>query len=273
MSSTAGPVPLLRSQSPSMAFDPNQIVRGGFRLEITPLGRRMMIAYAVLWLLGFITAVIPALWVDLMEGPKGFEVASPTPLRMVLAPSPETFRPWQIVTAPFVSPVLPSLVLGFLGFVFFAAPVERMLGRRGFLHLWFVASIGGAAVGWLISFVMPGPALFGGMAPAVVAVMVVCCMMTPEAIVPFLILIPVKMRYIALGVVTILVIQALGINPSGPTGGYTIGGLIVGYFWWRSGLDLDPRESLRRRRARKNLRLAVDRAIQPEEPDDEPIYH
>lgn len=256
-----------------MAFDPNQIVRGGFRLEVTPLGRRMMIAYAVIWLLGFVTAVIPALWVDLMVGPKGFEVASSMPIRQALALQPDLFRPWQLITAPFVSPVLPSLVLGFLGFVFFAAPVERMLGRRAFLQLWFVASIGGALAGWLVSFVMPGPATLGGMAPAIAAVIVVCCMMTPEAIVPFLILIPVKMRYIALGVVTILVIQSLGINPDRPTGGYTLGGLILGYSWWRSGMDLDPRESLRRRRARKTLRLAVDRAIAPEEPDDEPLFH
>jgi len=257
-----------------MAFDPNQIVRGGFRLEITPLGRRMMIAYAVLWAIGFLCQIVPALWIPVMVGPEGFEVPTPTSLRALLALTPgDSFGAWQLLSAPFVHVTLSSLVVGFLGFVFFAAPVERMLGQRGFLQLWVVASLGGALAAWLISYVMPGPPSYSGMGPAIVATIIVCCMMTPEAVVPLLIVIPAKMRYIAFGVAALIGIQALGINPRGPTGGYTFGGMLAGYFWWRSGLDLDPRETLRRRRARANLRVAVDRAIQPEEEDDEPLFH
>jgi membrane associated rhomboid family serine protease len=255
-------------------FDPNQIVRGGFRLEITPLGWRMMGVYTLVWFLLFVNHLLPSTWVALMVGPEGLEVSTRTSLRTLLSLSADgmQFHVWQLITAPFIQASLSSLVLGFLGFVFFAAPVERMLGRRGFLQLWVVASLGAALAGWLVSFVIPGPSSFFGMAPAVVTLVVVCCMMTPEAVVPFLILIPLKMRYIALAAITIVVIRALGINPDGATGGYTLGGVIAGWLWWRSGYDLDPRESLRRRRARKNLRLAVDRAIAPA-PDDDPIFH
>ncbi len=199
-----------------MALDASQIPRGGFRLEITPLGRRMLVAYAVVWAVLWITAILRVAWIPMPVGPAGFEVATPTPLRDLLTLTPgDRFGAWQLLSAPFVSATFSSLALGTLGFVFFAAPVERMLGRRGFLQLWFVASIGGALAAWLGSFAFTvGPASFFGMAPAVVATMVVCCMMTPEAVVPFLIVLPVKMRLFAVGIVVLVVISALGINAS-----------------------------------------------------------
>ena len=186
-----------------------------------------------------------------------------------------TFQPWQLITGPLFYPPqggFPALMLSFLGFVFFAAPVERMLGRRTFLQLWLVASIGAVVFGLLLSSILPSPAFFG-FAPAVFAVMVVHCMMTPEASVPFHLIftvLHVRMKWIAAAIASLVVLRMLGLMGGGPSGAYSLAGLVCGYLWWRSGGDLNPRRMLLRRRARANLRVAVDRAIGG---DDEPIFH
>lgn len=185
------------------------------------------------------------------------------------------FHWWQLVSGPlFYPPVggFPVLMLSFLGFVFFAAPVERLLGLRSFSQLWLVASLGGAVIGIGLSALLPSPVGFG-FAPAVFAVMVVHCMMTPGAAVPFHLIftvVHVRMKWIAAAIAGFVLLRTLGLMGGGPAGAYSLAGMVCGYFWWRSGADLDPRRTRLRRRARANLRLAVDRATQP--PDGK-IFH
>jgi len=185
-------------------------------------------------------------------------------------------EPWQVVTGPlFYPPVggFPALMLSFLGFVFFAAPVERMLGRRSFLQLWLVASLGAAIFGVLLSALLPSPVVYG-FAPAVFAVMVVHCMMTPEGSVPFHLIftvLHVRMKWIAAAIAALVVLRTLGLVGGGPSGAYSLAGLVTGYLWWRGGGDLNPRRMILRRRARANLRVAVDRALDGS--DDEPVFH
>jgi len=191
------------------------------------------------------------------------------------ADDPVGFRWWQLISGPlFYPPVggFPVLMLSFLGFIFFAAPVERMLGIRAFSQLWLVSSFGGAAVGLLLSAFLPSPAGFG-FAPSVFAVMVVHCMMTPGAAVPFHLIftvVHVRMKWIAAAIAGLVLLRTLGLMGGGPAGAYSLAGMICGYFWWRSGADLDPRRMRLRRRARANLRLAVDRATQA---PDEKTFH
>lgn len=191
------------------------------------------------------------------------------------AADPVGFRPWQLITGPLFYPPsggFPALMLGFLGFIFFAAPVERMLGGRAFFQLWFVASLGAAVLGLLLSALLPSPAAFG-FAPAVFAVMVVHCMMTPEASVPFHLIftvVHVRMKWIAAAIAGVVLLRTLGLMGGGPSGAYSLAGLACGYFWWRAGADLDPRRMRLRRRARANLRVAVDRATQA---PDEQTFH
>jgi membrane associated rhomboid family serine protease len=188
---------------------------------------------------------------------------------------PVGFRPWQLITGPLLYPPsggFPALMLGFLGFIFFAAPVERMLGVRSFFQLWLVASLSGAVLGLLLSAILPSPVAFG-FAPAVFSVMVVHCMMTPEASVPFHLIftvVHVRMKWIAATIAGLVLLRTLGLMGGGPSGAYSLAGMIGGYLWWRSGADLDPRRMRLRRRARANLRLAVDRATQG---PDEQTFH
>jgi membrane associated rhomboid family serine protease len=271
--------------------NPQTLAQGGFRLEITRAGWWLVGIYGLLWLVlyGFThwtPGEMSEVVVTRMLGPAGFEVSTSTRFEMweilVLQPigaastgdSPG-FLPFQLLTAPLIypPPAFSSLLIGCLGFMFFAAPVERLLGLRGFLALWAVSCAGAVTSGLLVGLAIGAPVHFG-FAPAVLAVMLVHCMMTPEAQVPFFIVLPVKMKWVALGIVAVVVVRTLGLTGGGVGGGYELGGMAAGYFWWRSGAELDPRSWLRRRRARRNLRLAVDRAIQPaDEEDDEPIFH
>ena len=261
--------------------------RGGFKLEITRAGWWLLGVYLAIWVvLTAVTLLLPTeVRVDLMLGPPGQEVSTPTTFQLfdllalwpigseAMGNSPG-FRWWQLFTAPLVAPPLQpqGLLLASMGFIFFAAPVERLLGVRGFLQLWVVAAAGAAVGGLAIGLVLPSPA-FTGPAPSVLAVIAVCCMMTPEARVPFLVVLPVKMKWVAAGVAAWVLIQALGVKGNPQAGAWSLCGMAAGFFFWRSGGDLDPRKALRRRKARKNLRLAVDRAVQGDEQDDGPIYH
>jgi 4-hydroxybenzoate polyprenyltransferase len=108
----------------------------------------------------------------------------------------------------------------------------------------------------------------------VLAVMLVHCLMTPEASVPFFFVLHVKLKWLAVGIGTVVAIRALGVMGGAGAGGYELGGAVAGYLFWRSGADLDPRRLFRRRRARRNLRLAVDHLVETAgDDDDEPVFH
>lgn len=262
--------------------------RGGFKLEITRMGWWLLGFFTLAWVLItaefiFLSTMVP---LDLMIGPPGREVPTPTsfllydllslqPLGSEALGAGPGFHWWQLITAPLVYPPLvpQPLLLAILGFVFCAAPVERMLGVRGFLQLWLVAAVGATVGGLAVALVLPSPP-FSGITPSVLAVAIVCCMMTPEAKVPFLVVLPVRMKWVAAGLTAWTLVLALGLTGKPEAGAYSLCGMAAGYFFWRSGGDLDPRRWLRRRQARRNLRLAVDRAVdENSEQDDGPIYH
>ncbi len=267
----------------------------GFRLEITRAGWIIMGVYGLLWLALFaFTYWTPAgtSRVTVMMGPGGefdvptrFELADLLVLQQAasdeLGTTPD-FRWWQLLSAPLVyhPSAFGSLLLGCLGLMFFAAPVERLLGVGGLLQLWFVSCLGGAVGALVLGLVFPVPPA-SGFAPAMLAIMLVHCMMTPEATVPFFFVLHVKLKWVALGIAALVVLRALAVVGQGlisPEGRvyflpYELAGAAAGYFFWRSGASLDPRRLFRRRRARRNLRLAVDRLVQDAAQDDDPVFH
>ncbi len=264
----------------------------GFRLDLTPFGRKVLALYAGLWvaLLVYLRLLPESLGlprrISVLRGPPGFEVptsfdlASALPLHApgaALLDGPG-FQWWQLVTASFFTPPerFSTLVLCVLGFVFFASPVERFLGKRGFLTLWAVACLGGVAGACLAGPIVHPSQVHYGIAPAVLAVMVVHCLITPNAIVPFFLVLQVRMRWVAIGIAALVGMRALSLTAplgGGPVvGGYEVGGVLAGWLWWQYGRDLDLRKLRRRRRAKDLLRVAVDEALNSE-PDDGPVYH
>lgn|GEM_PF-6488084 len=273
---------------PSQPFDPSA---GAFRYELTPFGKKLLGAYWGLWLLGLAVAFLGSLVgfdgsVALAVGPEGYEV--PTRFRWTelvalqppgggLAGGPG-FRWWQVLTASTVHPYwgLPQLSYATLGFLFFGAPVERLLGQRRFLQIWFVALAGAVLGAALVGPLFRPPLPHLGFGPAVLAIMLIHLMSTPDAFVPFAFVIQVRMRWIAAAVAVLALIAALALNtpliPGTSAGGYGIGGMLAGFLWWRMEGTFDPRRLARRRRAKKLLRVVVDEAL-GEEVDDAPLFH
>lgn len=264
----------------------------GFRLDLSPFGRKLLGLYVGLWagLLVYMNVLPDSLGlprrVNVARGPAGFEVPTSFDLAQALtlhAPASALldgpgFQWWQLVTAPFFTPParLSTLVLCILGFVFFASPVERFLGRRGFLTLWAVSLAGGVLGACLAGPIVHPTQVHYSIAPAVLAVMIVHCLITPNAIVPFFLVLQVRMRWVAVAIAAVVGMRALSLTAplgGGPVvGGYELGGVLAGWLWWQYGRDLDLRKLRRRRRASELLRVAVDDALNPE-PDDGPVFH
>jgi membrane associated rhomboid family serine protease len=269
---------MVLSMAPSPAGIPGS---GSFRLQFTPLGARIAILYGGLWALGLLVSLIPASWAPLLT-PQVDGVA--TPLASLLAlhppgggvPGGPGFRWWQVVTGPLLYPPggLGGYVLGTLGLGFFGATVERFLGRRRFLELWGVATLGALLGAVLFGLIQHPPRAHYGFGAVVLALIVVNCSLTPNAYVNFFMVVPVKLQHIALGVAFIVVARTLGMFvPFGAqpgVGGYELGGLVVGWLFWRYRDQIDPRKAARRRKARRLL-SAVEDTIQGG--SDGSIYH
>ena len=266
---------------------------GTFFLEVTPVGWRLMGGYGLSlfvlsllsWgseyqqrssgdmeqLFGKASAIqsIP-LWQSLLLHPPQSPVA--------MQPDGPGFQLWQIATAPFVYPPgsFGSLAMAFLGFAFFAAGVERFFGSRRFLIFWVVASLGAGFGGFLFGPLLQPHGVHFGCGPAVLATIIVYCMITPEAIVLLFMVVPIRLKWIAAGLGVWVVIRALAMTqPLGSgaaAGGYEAGGVLAGYLWFRYGEAFFERQR-RRRRAGALLKMVLDDVDRAEESSDSTTFH
>ncbi len=266
---------------------------GTFFLEVTPLGWRLMGSYGLVLCILSVSdwwtrhahsrsaaaaeafgELAPQVWAmpfwhNLLLHPPQAPAA--------MNPDGPGFQWWQILTAPFVFPPgsFALLAVSFLGFAFFAAGVERFLGSRRFLLLWLVASIGSGFGAFLFGPLLQPSGVNFGCGPAVVTVIIVYCLMTPEAIVSFFMVVPVKLKWIAICVAAWVVIRGLAMTtPLGAgaaAGGYQVGGILAGFLWWRYGEELI--EKYRRRRRAGALLKSVLEEVEVEKDPNDPTYH
>jgi len=178
---------------------------------------------------------------------------------ILFPPGHPLFHVWQILTHPFLHD--PRSPLGFLitclVFYFFSAPVEQRLGTRGFLVIFYVSALGAVLVGLPLSAVagLGGP--FFGMLPSLLSLIVVFGLMSPEATILLMFVLPVKAKYLSYG--TVIVTALTFLAKANPNGAYHLGGILLGYLAFRGPGNLpDPRAwynqyllwRIRRRRGR-----------------------
>ncbi len=233
----------------------------GFGSGFTELGKKLLILYAVIYALELILFH----W-----------FRTPLVTRLFLHPlGHPAFGIWQVITHPFVHD--PNAPLGFLidclVFYFFAAPVERSIGSRRFLTLFYgaagAAAVCGIAFGLLAEFAAP----FGGMLPSLLALVVVFGLLNPDATILLMFILPIKAKYIAYGTMAVTLLTFLA--KANPNGAFHLGGVLFGYLWLNGPRHaLDPaRLHMRYLEWRLRRKKSRFRVIDGDKDKDGPTYH
>ncbi len=190
-----------------------------FGAGFTPLIQKMLIFYTVI----YIAELLLEHW---------FRIPFVSYLQLWPA-SDDMFHFRQIFTSPFIhdprSPLL--FLINCLLLYFFAGTVERAIGTRRFLFLFYTAAMGGILCGMAMSGVSGFENPFSGMMPSLLAVIVVFGLLNPDAMILVMFVIPVKARYLSYGTVIITLLTFLA--KTNPLGAYDLGGIFFGYLCFR----------------------------------------
>ena len=235
----------------------------GFGSNLTLLGKRLLIIYALIY-------IVELLFEHWLKIPV-VEALQLYPFRS------DSFHIWQIFTHPFIhNPRAPvGFLINCIVFYFFAAPVQHAFGSRRFIILFYLAALGGALCGLGFSSVSGFNAPFLGMLPSLLALIVIFGLLNPDATILLMFILPIKARYLSYGTILVTLLTFLAkANPYGP---YHLGGILLGYIYFKGpGALLAPRLiylkylewQLKRKRARFTV-LDGDK----NKDDDKPTYH
>jgi len=136
---------------------------------------------------------------------------------------------WQVVTYMFLHAGAMHLFGNMLGLFFFAGDVERELGTRRFLWFYFACGVSGA----LLSCLLNPQAMLVGASAGVLGVVVAFAIYYPNAIVYLwmLILIPVRVKYLAIGYAVLTVLLAAEGGRSGIAHWGHLGGMAYAFVY------------------------------------------
>jgi len=155
------------------------------------------------------------------------------------------FRPWTLFTYMFLHAGLMHLLFNMIGLFFFGPRLEARLGSRGFLGLYFLSGLGGAAFSFAFSYGSP----VVGASAAVYGIIIGFAMYWPRELIYIYGLIPVQARWLAAFVVAISLYSGISGSDGGTAHFAHLGGLAVGagYLRFRDRhLGKDLREFQRR---------------------------
>jgi membrane associated rhomboid family serine protease len=161
-----------------------------------------------------------------------FFLAAPgTPLfgLLALVPWAVLLRPWTVVTYMFLHGGIGHLFFNMLGLFFFGPRLERQLGGRRFVWLYFLSGLGGAA----FSFAFARHSAVVGASGAVFGVLLGFAHFWPREPIYIWGVLPVEARWL----VTVLAAAALWSGMSGAQAGVAhfahLGGFAAGYAYLR----------------------------------------
>ncbi len=228
-----------------------------FGSGFTRLGKQLLLIYVVIYVLELITEH----WINI-----------PLVSYLMLHPIHDPhFLIFQFMTHPFIhDPYAPlGFVINCLVFYFFSRPVEEVLGAKRFLTLFYISALGGAIVGFAFSTVSGFNTPFLGMLPSLLALVVVFGLLTPDATILLMFILPVKAKYLSYGTVLMTVFTLLAkVNPHGA---FHLGGILFGYIYFK-GPHLFMPGSLRMKYLAWQLkrRRSKFRVINGSKGDDDP---
>jgi membrane associated rhomboid family serine protease len=244
--------------------DPNRIRTSyGFGTSLTQLGKRLLLIYGAIYVLEL-----------LFEHWLGIPVVAYLQLYPIQS---NNFHIWQILTHPFIhSPGTPiGFLINCIVFYFFAAPVEFAFGPKRFLILFYLSAFGGAFCGLVLSSVSGFNAPFLGMMPSLLSLVVIFGLLSPEATILLMFILPIKAKYISYGTVLITFLTFLA--KANPHGAYHLGGILLGYIYFKGPQTLfDPHliylKYLEWQLKRKRSRFKVIDG-EKDKDNDTPTYH
>jgi membrane associated rhomboid family serine protease len=239
-------------------------ISDGFGSKLTLVGKRLLLIYGVIYVLELL-----------------FEHWLKIPVVSVLKLYPIKhldFHVWQLVTHPFIhDPQSPmTFLISCLVFYFFAGPVENAFGPKRFLIFFYLSAVGAALCGFGLSSVVGFNAPFFGMLPSLLSLIVVFGLLSPEATILLMFVLPVKAKYLSYGTVMITFLTFLA--KANPHGAYHLGGILFGYLYLRRpGNLVDPELIYLKYRAwqlkRRRSRFKVVERYKDKEDKDTPTYH
>jgi membrane associated rhomboid family serine protease len=134
------------------------------------------------------------------------------------------FRPWTLFTYMFLHAGLMHLLFNMIGLYFFGPRLEARLGARGFLGLYFLSGLGGAAFTFVFSYGAP----VVGASAAVYGIIVGFAMYWPREPIYLYGVLPVQARWLAIAVVVISLYSGITGSDGGTAHFAHLGGLAVG---------------------------------------------
>ncbi len=198
-----------------------------FGSGLTMLGKRILIIYGVI----YVIELLCEHWLHI-----------PVVRNFQLYPFQHPdFHFWQFFTHPFIhDPVNPlSFLINCLVFYFFSQPVENAFRPKGFLILFYLSAFGGLVCGLILSNVSGFNAPFSGMMPSILSLIVVFGLLSPESTILLMFVLPVKAKYLSYG--TILITALTFLAKANPHGAYHLGGILLGYLYFRGPNFLNPK--------------------------------
>lgn len=202
-----------------------------------PFGFHVTWTRTVKWLMGACTGVLVLQLLLEREGLGSLSAPFVMTPGQVFAFPP---RLWQLVTYMFLHAGVRHFFWNMVPLFFFAGDVERELGTKRFLRLYFACGVSGALLSCLVR---PEYSLVGASA-GVLGVLVAFAILYPHAIV-YLIVLPIRARYLAIGLAILTVLWAMEQDPGsrvshwGHLGGMTYAFValwVLPRMGWRVGL-------------------------------------
>ena len=141
------------------------------------------------------------------------------------------FRPWGLVTYMFLHAGMGHLFFNMIGLFFFGPRLESRLGSRGFLWLYFLSGLGGAAFSFQFSYANP----VVGASAAVYGILIGFAMYWPRENIYIYGILPIQAWVLAVLVVVISLYSGI-YGTGGSTAHFAhLGGLAAGagYLRWR----------------------------------------
>ena len=134
------------------------------------------------------------------------------------------FRPWTLFTYMFLHAGLMHLLFNMIVLFFFGPRLESRLGARGFLGLYFLSGLGGAAFTFAFSYGAP----VVGASAAIYGIVIGFAMYWPREVIYIYGLVPVQARWLAAFVVAISLYSGISGSDGGTAHFAHLGGLAAG---------------------------------------------